>query len=260
MAALPYIQFYPTDYLTDTAHLSTLEHGAYLLLIFNYWQRGECYRANDERTLNKRLASVARLSEQEWENVRETLAEFFETSLTEWRHLRIDEDLAAVLSKSKKSSNAGKASGARRRAIAEAKKSTEQTLNERSENVGTKAERNANHTDTDTDTDTEKKKKTSSSKKSTAGFDEFWLAYPNKSAKANAEKAFARINPNQDLLSTILSSLASAKQSRDWVKDGGQYIPHAATWLNGARWTDEYAPYSGGRYSKVDDDVFAGCI
>jgi hypothetical protein len=40
MPAMPYMQFYVGDHLAATSDLSTLEQGAYLLLIFNYWQRG----------------------------------------------------------------------------------------------------------------------------------------------------------------------------------------------------------------------------
>jgi uncharacterized protein YdaU (DUF1376 family) len=141
MAALPYIQLYVADYLADTAHLSTLENGAYLLLIFNYWQRGESFKAADERSLNRRLASVARLSSEDWESVRPALEEFFQVTETEWFHNRIERDLDAVKSKSTKAKAAGLASAAAR-------------MSGRS----TDAERTFNHTDTDTDTDTDKVK------------------------------------------------------------------------------------------------------
>ncbi len=152
MAALPYIQLYTADYLSDTAHLSTIEHGAYLLLIFNYWQRGESFKAKDEQTLNKRLASVARLSENEWENVKENVLEYFEIAITNngvaLTHKRLDTDLNAVIEKSNKASQAGKASAASRG-------------NKRSTDV----KQTLNHTDTDTDTDTEKPKNKTSAQR-----------------------------------------------------------------------------------------------
>jgi uncharacterized protein YdaU (DUF1376 family) len=143
MAALPYMQLYVADYLADTAHLSTIEHGAYLLLIFNYWQRGESFKAKDEQTLNKRLASVARLSEHEWVNVKETLEEFFEISEFEWKHSRIERDLEQVNSKSAKASAAGKASANKRLT------NVERSLNNRSTND----EQTLNHKDTYTNTE-----------------------------------------------------------------------------------------------------------
>jgi len=33
--------------------------------------------------------------------------------------------------------------------------------------------------------------------------------------------------------------LSRWSKSEQWTKDNGQYIPHAATWLNGRRWEDE---------------------
>jgi uncharacterized protein YdaU (DUF1376 family) len=108
------MQFFPADYLADTAHLSTLEHGAYLLLIMNYWQRGESFKAKDESVLNDRLAKIARLPAARWAKVKETLAEFFETSPTEWRHRRIERDLAEVREKSLLNKANGK-KGAERR-------------------------------------------------------------------------------------------------------------------------------------------------
>jgi len=70
------------------------------------------------------------------------------------------------------------------------------------------------------------------------GFDRFWPAYPRKVAKAAAEKAWANhANGNID---AIMAALETAKQSAQWQKDGGQYIPHPATWLNGKRWNDQH--------------------
>lgn len=83
MAALPYMQLYIADYLADTMHLSTEEHGAYLLLMFNYWQTGRPIPKN-------RLAKIARLSNDRWIAVESSLKEFFNDNGTEWSQERIE--------------------------------------------------------------------------------------------------------------------------------------------------------------------------
>ncbi|PUK84864.1 hypothetical protein B1M76_25310, partial [Salmonella enterica subsp. enterica serovar Dublin] len=103
MAALPYMQLYIADYLADTMHLSAEEHGAYLLLMFNYWQTGRAIPKN-------RLAKIARISSERWGAVEESLREFFIDNGTEWTHERIENDLAAVRDVLAKKSAAGKAS------------------------------------------------------------------------------------------------------------------------------------------------------
>lgn len=70
-------------------------------------------------------------------------------------------------------------------------------------------------------------------------FDDFWKAYPKKVSKANALKAWKKLKPNDDLVREILSALEEQKQSSQWQKDNGQFIPYPATWLNGRRWEDE---------------------
>lgn len=147
MAALPYMQLYVADYLADTGHLTTEEHGAYLLLLFSYWQTGKPLRAN-------RLASVARMQPERWKEIEPTIREFFHVAQGEWVHFRVEADLESVANKQKKNSEAGKAS-AKARALAK------QALAEGdSTDVPTDVEqtyqRNVNHTDTDTDTDKEK--------------------------------------------------------------------------------------------------------
>jgi hypothetical protein len=74
---------------------------------------------------------------------------------------------------------------------------------------------------------------------STADFDSFWQAYPNKKAKNAATKAFAKIKPDAELLTQMLAALKAHGASEAWRKDDGKFIPHPATWLNGCRWHDE---------------------
>ena len=71
------------------------------------------------------------------------------------------------------------------------------------------------------------------------GFQAFWSAYPRKTAKANAFKAFEKLNPDGDLIKIMLGALSRWSKSEQWIKDNGQFIPHASTWLNGRRWEDE---------------------
>ncbi|MCA6941360.1 DUF1376 domain-containing protein [Pectobacterium polaris] len=108
MAALPYMQLYIADYLADTMHLSTEEHGAYLLLMFNYWQTGKPIPKN-------RLAKIARMGNDRWISVESSLKEFFNDNGAEWVHERIERDLDSVRMSLEQKSAAGKASAEARR-------------------------------------------------------------------------------------------------------------------------------------------------
>lgn len=70
------------------------------------------------------------------------------------------------------------------------------------------------------------------------GFQEFWDAYPKKKARGSAIKAW-RSGRLDDKLSIILTALMWQKKSPDWLKDGGQFIPHPATYLRAVSWLDE---------------------
>ena len=72
-----------------------------------------------------------------------------------------------------------------------------------------------------------------------SAFEAFWRAYPRKTAKGEARKAWAKLDPVGGLLDTIMAAVEAQKNSRQWLADGGRFIPHASTWLNQARWEDE---------------------
>ena len=70
-------------------------------------------------------------------------------------------------------------------------------------------------------------------------FDKFWQAYPKKVSKKQAQKSWKKIKPSLELFEKILKALEMVKQTEQWKKDNGKYVPYPATWLNQERWTDE---------------------
>lgn len=77
------------------------------------------------------------------------------------------------------------------------------------------------------------------------GFALFWQEYPRKAAKAAALKAWQKLNPSPELVERILAHVRDHKRSQDWIKDGGQFVPYPATFLNGRRWEDDIPPDTG---------------
>lgn len=70
-------------------------------------------------------------------------------------------------------------------------------------------------------------------------FESFWATYPKKVGKDAAQKAFEKRRPTEDMATQMIEAIDRQKESPQWQKDGGQYIPNPATWLNQGRWMDE---------------------
>ena len=97
MSAAPYMRLYVGDYLADTTHLTTTEHGAYLLLIMAYW-RNDGPLPDDDRKLSR----LAGMTPREWSRMRPTIADLFQVTAGQWRHKRIDAELREVHTRSDK--------------------------------------------------------------------------------------------------------------------------------------------------------------
>lgn len=69
-------------------------------------------------------------------------------------------------------------------------------------------------------------------------FDAFWQAYPRKVGKGEARNVFARAI-RKTTLDRMLDALSWQRNQPQWLKNGGAYVPHPSTWLNGERWDDE---------------------
>jgi uncharacterized protein YdaU (DUF1376 family) len=73
MAEFPSMPFWTDAYLADTTHLTTTEHGAYLLLLIAMWRTSDKRLPNDDH----RLARYAKLTSGQWARMRSTIMEFF---------------------------------------------------------------------------------------------------------------------------------------------------------------------------------------
>ena len=98
----PWMPLYVGDYLGDTGHLTTAQHGAYLLLMMHYWRKGEL--PDDDRQLSK----ITKLPLKTWCEYRPTLQDFFYDG---WKHKRIDAELAKMTRVSLKRAEAGQKGG-----------------------------------------------------------------------------------------------------------------------------------------------------
>lgn len=58
MANLPCMPFWTDAYLADTPHLTTEEHGAYLLLLFQAWRSPDCSLADDDEMLARQVGAT----------------------------------------------------------------------------------------------------------------------------------------------------------------------------------------------------------
>ena len=79
-------------------------------------------------------------------------------------------------------------------------------------------------------------------------FDTFWREYPRKTGKGDARKKFAKALTKTSF-QNIMDALARVKETDQWRKDGGAFIPYPATWLNQERWDDEVQ--NANRYSDI---------
>jgi uncharacterized protein YdaU (DUF1376 family) len=82
-----WMPLYIADYLSATSRLTTEQHGAYLLLIMDYWKNG-APPDNDQV-----LAQITKLSPDAWSNARTMLKAFFQVQDGLWIQHRIESEM-----------------------------------------------------------------------------------------------------------------------------------------------------------------------
>jgi uncharacterized protein YdaU (DUF1376 family) len=77
---LPYMPFFVGDYLAETRLLNGQQHGAYLLLIFQLWQRGSL--PFDDKS----LAKIACVTLRQWKKIKPVISPYFTDT---WEHHKV---------------------------------------------------------------------------------------------------------------------------------------------------------------------------
>lgn len=88
LTPLPWFAFNVGEYVKDTMRLTRDAHGAYLLLMLDYYGTGTPCPDDDFI-----LAAVTKSTEEEWVKLRRALAPFFDIREGHWHHNRIEREM-----------------------------------------------------------------------------------------------------------------------------------------------------------------------
>jgi len=227
MSSLPYLKFYAADWLADpkVRTLTLEERGFYLDLLLIMWVQKPGYKTARNLSVFARNFGISRAKvERILSKIQAKLGQSLLVSEDWIESPRLRKEAGRAQDISEKRSEAGKQGGRPKKANAFEGEKPNIVIVEAEAKVDTKEEppiapQGGNLQD--------------------ERFDQFWSAYPKKTGKGAAKKAWAKINPSAALLQKILTALEWQTKSEQWTKDRGQFIPNPATYLNQERWEDE---------------------
>jgi uncharacterized protein YdaU (DUF1376 family) len=229
-----YYEHHIGDYDADTAHLSWVEDMAYTRLLRLYYRK--------ERAIPADIGEACRLvratAKDQRASVEAVLREFFTLHEDGWHQKRCDADIDVYQKRVEHNRTVGKLGGRPKKLETQKKPS--------GFSAGSKTEPKQNPPQTPDPIHQENPQTPKGAVHGfPPGFDRFWEVYPKKVGKDAAGKAFAKRKFNADSLRAVLQAIEAQKASPSWRKDGGQYIPNPATWLNEGRWQDEVSEVGG---------------
>ena len=103
MSEFPFMPLWTGDYLKDTRHLTTRQHGAYILLLMEAWERPSCRLPDDDVLLARLTCSTLRV----WAADKPVVMAFWKLDgrSKEWTQKRLIKERAFVASKKAKQSD-----------------------------------------------------------------------------------------------------------------------------------------------------------
>lgn len=218
MSDLPWVRFFPSDWLGGTRGMSAAETGVYITLIASMYERCEPIPED-----HARLARLCGASNSAFKATLETL-------VAEGKIRRVDGGLWNDRVEKEGVYRLEKSEVGKQAADARWRKTKENQEADDANAMQMQCERNANQKP---EPEPEiARKKLSSEDEFAAWYD----AYPRHEGKGQARKAYAtarkKASPETLLAGARAASVRYATSDR-------QFVPLPATWLNGERWLDE---------------------
>lgn len=238
MSAVPYIALYPGDFLADVGHLGNSELGVYWRLLLVYYRDGRPLPTDLYRL--RRIAMT--FSTEECRALDSILEEFFSPSTNPdgsrcWRHKRADSELERA--NRFLAAKRGGAEKARQKLAEKRAKSliSAQASAQASTLISDQASALVSGGESEPESDISPLPPKGG--RLPEGFEAFWTAYPRKVGKDAALRAWRTKVRAAETRDAVMDALAVQKESDQWTKENGRFIPNPATWLNQGRWKDE---------------------
>lgn len=191
MTDRPWKQFFIADHVAETMHLSTLEHGAYMLLLLHYW------RSKELPVCEIDLRRITRLSAAQWRKARQKLLAFFSQDGDAYRSAKFDAEIKRADTQIEaKTQRAKAAAAARWHTPGNAFASIEQPITQtESESVPESESEKERHMSDKSDLSVPKLK--SVRKTYPESFEAFWRDYPTDAlmSKVKAFEKWQRLSP-----------------------------------------------------------------
>lgn len=226
MSKAPAMPMYWDAYLADTTHLTTEEHGAYMLLLAAMWRRNAWVPDDD-----KDNARILGLTPAKWRKIKARLMETVSGFRIEDGKIT-QEKLQKTWEKTQEKIDKSRSNGAK----GGRPKSKEN-------NDLAKANGSVSVNPTESIPEPEPEPEVREVDKSTSrrlSFSEFWKHWPAKVAKQNAEKAWSKLSQDDRLAARDAVVDGWFQRWRASKPDANPI--HPATFLNAKRWNDEFTP------------------